>query len=110
MKSYSEVRIESGIKLAQQWYEGWKLDALDPGQLLEAIEKAGEHGPLCDCQTCADAGEGKWGPRPKRTCLECAGEKGKWVDRKDPLHSEYPNGDDDEFQECRECKGRGVTP
>jgi len=36
---YSREHIREGIKLAQSWYEGFKLDELDPEQLLEAIEK-----------------------------------------------------------------------
>lgn len=43
-----------------------------------------------------------------RECPNCLGEKGFWVDRKDPRNSTYMQDNDaDEFQECGECKGTG---
>jgi len=37
---YSKQEKKNGIELAQAWYEGWKLDDMEPEQLIEAIEKA----------------------------------------------------------------------
>lgn len=46
--TYTHDQIVEGLKLAAQWYEGWKVDDLAGDQLLECIEKArqgaeGEH-------------------------------------------------------------------
>jgi hypothetical protein len=35
----------------------------------------------------------------KCECFHVEGVHGEWIDRKDPRHSEYPNGDEDEFVE-----------
>jgi len=46
-----------------------------------------------------------------RICPECEGEKGVWVDRKNPANSTYmQDNDEDEFQECRVCDGKGTIP
>ena len=37
---YTKEQIAKGLDLAQQWYEGWRLDELDAEQLNECIEKA----------------------------------------------------------------------
>lgn len=37
---YTKDQIEKGIKLAQCWYEGWRLDDMEFEQIMEAIDKA----------------------------------------------------------------------
>lgn len=37
---FSKEQIKAGIELAQAWYEAWRLDELEPEQIIEAIEKA----------------------------------------------------------------------
>jgi len=37
---FTRTQIEDGLELAKYWYEGWKLEDLQPEQLLEAIEKS----------------------------------------------------------------------
>jgi hypothetical protein len=44
-------------------------------------------------------------------CSNCLGEKGFWIDRKDPRNPTYGQGnDEDVFEECTQCKGTGVQP
>lgn len=38
---FTKEQIIAGLKLAQEWYEGWKFDEIEPEQLIEAIEKSG---------------------------------------------------------------------
>lgn len=40
MKTYTDQQITSGLELAAQWYEGWKVDDLGADQLLECTDKA----------------------------------------------------------------------
>lgn len=37
---YTAAEIEAGLKLASEWYEGWRVDDLGSDQLIECIEKA----------------------------------------------------------------------
>lgn len=44
----------------------------------------------------------------KKTCWACNGEKGEWIDRKDPRNSTYlQDNDEDEFIPCSACNGEG---
>jgi hypothetical protein len=40
VRMYTKEQIAKGLDLANQWYEGWRLDEIDIGQLYECIEKA----------------------------------------------------------------------
>jgi hypothetical protein len=42
-------------------------------------------------------------------CYNCLGEKGFWIDRKDPRNPTYMLDDDDDvFEDCSACKGVGI--
>jgi hypothetical protein len=43
MTTYTKEEIANGLFRAQVIYEGWKLEELDPEQLLEAIEQANSY-------------------------------------------------------------------
>jgi hypothetical protein len=42
------------------------------------------------------------------TCYNCFGEKGFWIDRKDPRNPTYmQDNDEDIFEDCTNCEGTG---
>jgi hypothetical protein len=44
-----------------------------------------------------------------KVCYNCFGEKGFWIDRKDPRNPDYAfDMCEDYFEECSACKGTGV--
>ena len=43
-----------------------------------------------------------------KTCHNCLGEKGFWIDRKDPSNPDYDLDQcEDYFEPCSACKGTG---